>query len=102
MELTNVWMVKAVSSLRMSGTILHIVLQQVVVVAVAISLSGLSYGRSLSLSSQKTWLNHEDLMFLTAFALSNDLQGYGCMSRVACQYPTMARQLATAAAFLTP
>ena len=64
--------------------------------------NGVAVGRAVTTDNEWPWVSRDDLMFLAAFILSNDLQGHECISRVACLHPILARQLATAADFLSP
>lgn len=78
-------------------------LQQAVAVVLILALSGgVGYGRALDDGNGFPWVSSEDLMFLSAFTLSNQEQGHQCISRVACLHPALARQLTTAAVILTP
>ncbi|KAG0701253.1 hypothetical protein GWK47_025340 [Chionoecetes opilio] len=72
-----------------------------VVVALALS-KGVGYGRAATEGDGLPWVGRDDVTFLTAFILSDDLHGHQCVSLAACLHPTLARELATAAVFLSP
>ncbi|XP_045103426.1 uncharacterized protein LOC123499478 isoform X2 [Portunus trituberculatus] len=81
---------------------LLLALKAVAVVVVLALSGGVGYGRALDGGNGFPWVSRDDLMFLTAFILSNEEQGHQCISRVACLHPALARQLATAAVILSP
>ncbi|XP_063866129.1 uncharacterized protein LOC135103592 isoform X2 [Scylla paramamosain] len=91
-----------VVTVNYNNIFLLLALKAVAVVVVLALSGGVGYGRALDGVNGFPWVSREDFMFLTAFTLSNEVQGHQCISRVACLHPALARQLATAAVILSP